>query len=107
EPCPVAAVGVVLAGEEVAVLVERQLLRVPETAREDLEPRPVGPATQDAPLVGIIDGLAAGSDVHPSVAEAEVEPAVGSEAEAVEVVAPVGAVDAAARVERPLHLRAP
>ncbi len=98
---PVAAVGVIVAGEQVAELVERQLLRVAEPRGEDLELGAVGVAAEDRAGVG--DGqLAAveGRHVEPAVADAEIEPPVGPEPQAVQVVAQEADVDAVPLVQQ-------
>ena len=101
----VAAVGVVVAGEQVAVVVEGEFLRVPQAGGEDLQVRPVGLAAEDRAGVGGDEVLAfLGGDVQAAVADREVEPAVGAHLEAVEVVAEEGDVDAVAGAERLLDL---
>ncbi len=84
----VAAVGVVVAGEQVAELVERQLLRVAETRGEDLQLGAVGVAAEHRAGVGHRQLAAVdGRHVEAAVADAEVEPPVGPEPQAVQVVA--------------------
>ena len=74
---PVAAVGVVVAGEEIAVLIECQLLRVAEPGGEDLQLGAVGVAAQDRAGVGNGERVAVdGRHVEPAVADAEIEPAI-------------------------------
>ena len=84
----VAAVGVVVAGKEVAVLVERQLLRVPQAGGEELQLRAVRVATEDGSRVGVGDFAAVDAgDVQAAVAGREVQLAVRAHAQAVQVVA--------------------
>ena len=83
----VAAVGVIVAGKEVAILIKCQLLRVAEPCCEDLELGAVGIAAQHGSRIG--DGqraALAGLHVESAVADAEIEPAVGPEPQAVQVV---------------------
>ena len=76
----VAAIGVVVAGEEVAELIESQLLRVAQARGEDLELGAVGIAAQHGAGIRHGQGLAvACCDVEAAVADAEIEPAVGPE----------------------------
>ena len=96
----VAAVGVVVAGEQVAVLVEGQLLRVAQADGHDLQLRAVGVAAQHRAGVGVGEDLARGLDVEAAVADGEVDAAVGAHFQAVAVVAQVRRVDAVAVVQR-------
>ena len=83
----VAHVHVVLAGDEVAGGVERQLLRVAQAKREDLEVRAVEVAAEHGAHVGILEPLAlVRHDVEAAVAHREVQLAVGPEGQPVQVV---------------------
>ena len=88
-------VGVVVHGEEIAVVVEGRLLGIADAVRVNLEARAVGLDAHDATLVGIekIPPFLRG-DVQTLVADAPVDAAVGSDAEAVHIVAGVGEVNA-------------
>src|SRR5262249_54875719 len=84
----VAAVGVILAGKEVAELIEGELLRVSQAGRDYLELRAIGVTAQDRAGVRYGQGLAVKRrHVEAAVAHGEIEPAVGSELEAMQVVA--------------------
>ena len=99
--CAVAAIGVVIAGEQVAELIERQLLRVAQAGGKDLELGAVGVAAQDR--AGIRHGerfAVNGCHVEAAVADAEIEPAVGPELEAVQVVAQKPDVNAVAVMKK-------
>src|SRR5688572_29618712 len=73
----VAAVAVVVAGEQVAPLVERELLRVAQPAVHDLEIAAVELAAQHCAFVRIGERLVALDDVEAAVADREIEAAVG------------------------------
>lgn len=95
-PRRVTAVAVVVAGEKVAVLVKGQLLRVAQAGVDDLQLAAVGVAAEDRAAVDAVnlpavDGLL---DVEPAVAHAEIELAVGTEDQAVQVVTYVGVAHA-------------
>src|SRR6266513_73388 len=80
-PRRVAGVAVVVAGPEVPLRVERELLRVAQARREQLEAGPVRVAAHHAARVGIVqDPL----DVDAAVADREIELPVGPEPQAVE-----------------------
>ena len=107
QPRPVAAVGVVVDREQVAEVVEGELLRIPQAGRHDLEPRAVGLAAEHRAAAGIRVEAAVVRDVIAAVADREVEAAVGAEGQAVEVVSAEGDADAVAGGEhRPLLRRA-
>ena len=95
----VPAVGVVVAGEQVAVLVERQLLRVAQSVGEHFEFRAIGIAPQHRTGVGHGQGSVFGFEVKPAVADAEVEPTIGAHPQAMEVVTEESDVHAEAVVE--------
>ena len=103
----VARVGVVVDREQVAALVERQLLRVPQPGGEQLQLAAVGPAAQDGAGVEVRQHAVGRLDVQPAVADREVDAAVGPQAQAVQVVAEQGDVDAEARGQRALLVGLP
>ena len=83
----VAAVGVVVAGEEVAPLVEGQFLRIPQRMREDLQVRTVRLAAEDGTREDALEVLPLlVRHVVAAVADRPVDAAVGSGGEAVHVV---------------------
>ncbi len=87
QPGAVAAVGVVIDAEQVAVLVERQFLWVPQPGGDDLQFRPVRIAAQDGAAIELDEVfLVDRRDVQPAVADAEVQLSVRAEGQAVEVV---------------------
>ena len=92
----VAAVGVVVAGEEVAPFVEDDLLGVAKADVEHFHAGAVGVAAEDGAGVGGAHGAALGAEDGGAVADAEVEAAVGPEGEAVEVMAEESHADAVA-----------
>jgi hypothetical protein len=93
-PGRIAAVGVVVAGEEVAILVESQLLGIAEPVMEDLEVGPIRIAPKHGAGVGIVEHSTSSFNVEPAIAAAEIDPAVGPHFEAVQVVAGVAGVNA-------------
>ena len=95
----VAAVGVVVAGPQVAVVVEGQLLRIAQAGGEDLEVGAVELAAQHRTRVRVRVGLALVFDVEAAVADREVEPPVDPQLDAVQVVAEQRDVDAIARLQ--------
>ncbi|MEJ1972807.1 MAG: hypothetical protein WDM96_10200 [Lacunisphaera sp.] len=97
----VALVGVVVAGEEVAVFVEEERLRVAQAGGEELEARAVGPAAEDGAHVGRVDRAAfLGFHVGAAVADRHVDAAVGPEDQAVEIMA--GEIEAQAETAEQL-----
>ena len=101
----VAAVGVVVAGEQVAEFVEGKVLRVAQAGVEQLEVGPVRLAAEHRAAVGVADVSAVGrGDVEAAVANAEVDAPVGPEAQAVQVVAGDLVVDAEAGVQGPAEV---
>ena len=105
QPAPVAGVAVVVHGEEVAVLVEGQFLRVAQAGGDDLQVRAVRVAAQHRAAVRVEQMFALlGGHVEAAVADAEVELAVRPHAQAVQVVAEEGDVDAEAGGQRCLHV---
>src|SRR6185436_15861678 len=98
----VAGVAVVVPGPEVPLGVEREVLRVAHSRREDLESRAVRIASHDAAGVRIVeDRLAVLLDMDAAVADREVELPVGAETEAVQVMADEREADAEAGVHHP------
>ncbi len=84
----VAVIGVVVAGEKVAVVVEAELLRIAQAGAEKLEVGAVGVAAEDAAGVRVIEEFALlGLYGKPSIPAGEVEFAVRPEAQAVKIVA--------------------
>ena len=93
----VALVGVVVAGEEVAVFVEGEFLRIAQAVGEGLEIRAVEFTAENAAFIGKHEAAAfLGQDVCSPVSKAEVEPSVGSDDEAVHVMARVAETHAVA-----------
>ncbi len=93
----VTLVGVVVTGPEIAVLVEREFLRIAQAGRDDLEVGAIRIAAEHRALVGQGDRVAfLGDDVRAAVADREVELAVGAEDQAVQIVTGVVEVDAVA-----------
>ncbi len=89
------AVGIVIDGEDVSVLVEGDLLGVAEAAGENFKTRSVRVGPQHGALVrGEVVRPFLGGDVGPLVADGPVDAPVGAEGGAVHVVAGVSDVDA-------------
>ena len=87
DACAVSAVGVVVAGEEVAPLVEGQFLRIPQRMREDLQARAVRLAAEDGTREDALEVLPLlVGDVVAAVADRPVDAAVGPGGQAVHVV---------------------
>ena len=82
----VALVVVVIDGEEVAEIIEDDLLGVAEVNVVFFELRAVGIAAKDGAAIGAGEGFAVLIDVVATVADGPVELAVGAEGEAVHVV---------------------
>ena len=101
----VAAIAVIVGGEEIAVIVERQLLRIAQSPSDDLEVAAVPIRTEDAARVGdqlrreagdrILD-LREEIRVRAAVGDGPVELAIGTEDKPVHVVSAKGDVDAEA-----------
>src|SRR5688572_2265296 len=90
EALEVALVAVVVAREQVAVLVEHELLRIAQPARDELEVRAVGIRAEYRAFVRVRENLAfLALHVRPAVADRVVELAVVTDGEAVEIVARV------------------
>ena len=93
----VAGVGVVVVGEEIAGIVEGELLRIAQAAVDQFQMRPVRLAAKHGPALGVGDRRSLlRRDVERAIADREVEPAVGPHAQAVQVVARVLVADAVA-----------
>ena len=99
----IALVAVIVVGEHVSVLVNRQFLRVSEPRVNSFQLRPIRIAAIDRASSGIGNRVAfLGHDVSTTIADGKVQLAVDSPNETVEVVAIEGGVDAKAGQERPL-----
>ena len=86
----IARVGVVVVGEEIAGVVESELLRIAQTAVDQFQMRPVELAAEDGSALGVGDRRSfLGLDVESAVADREVEPAVGPDPQAMEIMARV------------------
>ena len=96
----VAGVGVVVAGEKIAVAVEGQRLRVAQARVVNFQIRAVGVAAEDAAAVLIIDDVAFGFNVRAAVAHAEIQAVIRAHFEAVKIVAHEGVADAVAIMQR-------
>ena len=92
----VAGVGVVVDGEQVAEVVEGELLGVSHAPGEDLQVTAVGLAAKHRAAARIMIDAAVVLDAVAAVADGEVDAAVRTEGEAVQVVAPVGHASAIA-----------
>ena len=97
ETRPVDAVGVVVAGEQVPVFVEDQLLGIAQARSENLQVAAVQLATQDAAGPLVIDRPVRGLHGEAAVPAREVQATVGADAKTVQVVAEHGDVHAVAR----------
>ena len=97
---PIAAVGIIIAREEIAILVERQLLGVAKPRREDLELGAVRITAQHRSRIGHGKRPALGRcDVKAPVADTEIQPAIGPEPQAVQIMAQEADVNAVAVVQ--------
>ena len=99
EPGPsglVAAVRVVVAGEQVAPGVEDHVLGVAQALIDHLEAGAIGLAAEHRPAVGGADRAALALDHRGAVADGEVQPPVGAEGEPVQVVPEESHADAVA-----------
>src|SRR5439155_12206304 len=88
--CLVAVIGVVVAGEEIAVLVEGELLGIAQAGRDNLQLRAVGITAQHGTGVGTRHGPALGLDVEAAIAAAEIDFAVRAKAQSVHVMTDEG-----------------
>ena len=95
----VALVAVVVAGEEIADFVEKEVLGIAEAGGEELDVGTVEIAAEDGAGVGRGDGVGGRDDVRAAVADAVVKFAVGTDREAVHVVAGEVKPHAVARAE--------
>ena len=94
-------VGIVVDGKHVSVFIESDFLRVAQATCEDFESRAIWVATQHGAFVRSKEIFAFfGSDVGSFVTNRPIDTAVGSEGEAVHVVAGVGDVDSESMSER-------
>ncbi len=101
----VAAVGVVVAGKQIAEVVEGEFLGISQAGGVDFEVRPVRLAAEDRAAIRSVEVLAfLRRDVQAAVADGEIEPPVRAHLEAVEVVAEEGDVDAVAGAQGFLDL---
>src|SRR3954469_5497752 len=83
----VAAVSVVIAGKNISILIEGELLGIAETRMDDFEFAAVGIATHDRAGIGTVnDGRAVG-DVEAAIGDGEIKFAVGTKFQAVQIVA--------------------
>ena len=96
----VAGVAVVVAGEQVAEVVEGEFLRVAQALVNHFQAAAVGLAPQHRAAVGDHDPVGADRDVEAAVTDGKIDPAVGAFAEAVHVVAEEGELHAEALVQR-------
>jgi hypothetical protein len=103
----VAAIRVVVAREEVAELVESQLLRIPQPRGENFESGSVRLASQDGAGVGEIVHAALRLDVEAPVPDGKIETTIRAENETVQVMADESDVDAEAVEQRLPDLGAP
>ena len=83
----VAAVGVVVAGEQVAPRIKDQILRIAESLIDHFEVRSIGLATEDSPTVRGSNRVSFRLDHRGAVTDREVQSAVRSEDQAMEIVA--------------------
>src|SRR5690606_20841396 len=94
EALEVAVVAVVVAGEQVAVFVEGEFLRVAQTVGDEFEFGAVGIAAEDRAFIEQFDvGAVAGGGVGGAIADGEIQFAVGAEDEAVQIVAGITKTD--------------
>ena len=98
--CLVAVIGVVVAGEEIAVLVEGELLGIAQTGRDNLQLRAVGITAQHGTGVGTRHGPALGLDVEAAIAAAEIDFAVRAKAQSVHVMTDEGDMHAIAVMQQ-------
>ena len=97
----IAAVGVVVTGEEVAPRIEDEVLRIAQPLVDHLEARTIGLAAEDRSAVRCSHGAPFGLDHRGAVADREVQPTVRSEDQPVQIVSekadtdPVAVADAA------------
>ena len=102
----IALIGVVVAGEEIAVFVEREFLRIAQPAGNDLHVGAVRLAAEDSAFIGEREHLAfLRRHMRAAIAEGEIKPAIRTEDQAVHVVAGEGEAHAIAEGERLALLR--
>ena len=82
----VAAVRVVIACEEISILIEREFLRVAQATRENFQVRAVGIAAQHSAHFSFFDHVRAVLHVKTAIAHAEIESAIRAEAESVQIM---------------------
>ena len=84
----IAAVGVVVAGEEISVCIEYQVLRIAQSEAEHFQTGPVRVAAKDATRVGLAHAPTVGElDIRAAVPDAEINLAVGTKVHPVQIVA--------------------
>ena len=102
----VAAVGVVVDGPQLAVLVEHELLRIAQAGREDLEVRAVEVAAQHRSVELVAQPRTVRlRHAETTVAAGEIELAIGADAQAVQVMSDEREADAVARAQHALGVR--
>ena len=95
----VAVIAVVVTGEEIADLVEEQVLGIAEAGGEEFDVGAVEVAAENGAVIRSGEGAGGGGHVGAAVADAVVEFAVGADDEAVHIVAGEIKADAVARAE--------
>ena len=85
-PRTVAAVRVVVAGEQIAEIVERQLLRIAKPRAEDLQLRAIQFAAKDCPLIGQVQLPFLRWNREAAITDGEIEPPIGTNDQPVHVV---------------------
>jgi len=99
----VATVRVVVAGPEVAELIEDQFLRIAQACSEDFQIRAVGIAAIDDAGLAVLDDFALlVFDVGAAITDAEVDSSFGTESQAMQVVSDKGHTNSITVME---HLR--
>ena len=98
-------VAVVVDADDVAEIVEGDLLGVADAVREDLEARAVGFATQHAAFMRVSEGASLlADDVRALIADRPIDATVRTETQAMHVVARIGDVSAEASGHDLLHV---
>src|SRR5262249_41301339 len=79
----IAAIRIIISGEQIAELIECEFLRIAETPRKNLQIAAIGIATKHGAHFGFFHNIRAVLHVEPAIADTEIEPSIRPEPQAV------------------------
>src|SRR5436305_523777 len=100
----IAAVRIIITGEQIAILIEGKFLGIAQPAREDFEAGAIGIAAQDCAHFGFFDNVCAVLHVEATISHAEIEFAIRPEAQPVKIVTEKSGSNAVTSLERFLYI---